>query len=78
LREESPNPSIWPLAAALATGLAFIASIFTPWAVVWGGAIVSVMLIGWFWPKSEKEDKKCALLSPMTFHSYRLTGLEAA
>jgi cytochrome c oxidase subunit I len=56
LREQSPEPSIWPLAAALATALAFIASIFTPWAVVWGGAIVTVMLIGWFWPKSAKED----------------------
>jgi cytochrome c oxidase subunit I len=57
LREASPDPSIWPLAAAVATGIAFVASIFTPWAVVWGGIIVGILLIGWFWPKSEKEDK---------------------
>jgi cytochrome c oxidase subunit 1 len=57
LREASPDPSIWPLAAAGATGIAFVASIFTPWAVVWGGIIVGILFIGWFWPKSEKEDK---------------------
>ena len=57
LRETSPDPSIWPLLAALATCVAFISSIFTPWAVVWGGAIVAVTLVGWFWPKSQKEDK---------------------
>jgi cytochrome c oxidase subunit 1 len=56
LREASPEPSFWPFTAAIATGVTFIASIFTPWAVVWGGAIVGVTLIGWFWPKSVKED----------------------
>jgi cytochrome c oxidase subunit I len=56
LREHSPEPSIWPLVAALATGGAFLASIFTPWAVVWGGAVVAATLIGWFWPKQSQED----------------------
>ena len=36
LRETSPEPSIWPLIAALATTGLFIGSIFTPWAVVYG------------------------------------------
>jgi cytochrome c oxidase subunit 1 len=57
LREASPDPSIWPLVAAIATGITFVASIFTPWAVLWGGSVVGIVLIGWFWPKSEKEDK---------------------
>jgi len=57
LREESPDPSIWPLLAAIATGATFLASIFTPWAVVWGGIVVSATLVGWFWPKSTKEDQ---------------------
>jgi cytochrome c oxidase subunit I len=57
LREASPEPSIWPLLAAIATGATFLASIFTPWAVVWGGLIVAVTLTGWFWPKSDKEDE---------------------
>jgi cytochrome c oxidase subunit 1 len=58
LREDTPDPSIWPLLSALAVAVAFILSIFTPWAVVWGGLIVGVTLIGWFWPKgSEEEDE---------------------
>ncbi len=58
LRENTPDPSIWPLLAALAVGVAFILSIFTPWAVVWGGLIVAVTLVGWFWPKASKEDEE--------------------
>jgi cytochrome c oxidase subunit 1 len=58
LRETSPAPSIWPLLAALATGAAFIGSIFTPWAVVWGALVVGFTLIGWFWPKGAPEDEK--------------------
>jgi cytochrome c oxidase subunit 1 len=58
LREASPEPSIWPLLAALAVGVAFVASIFTPWAVVWGGIPVAITLIGWFWPKGSPEDEE--------------------
>ncbi len=58
LREASPDPSIWPLIAAIATTIMFIASIFSPWAVVWGSALIGVALIGWFWPKSVKEDEQ--------------------
>jgi heme/copper-type cytochrome/quinol oxidase subunit 1 len=57
LREPSPEPSIWPFLAAIATGITFVASIFTPWAVVWGGALVAITLIGWFWPKGSREDE---------------------
>jgi cytochrome c oxidase subunit I+III len=57
LRETSPEPSIWPLIAALATTGLFIGSIFTPWAVVWGAPPVAAALIGWFWPKGEPEDE---------------------
>jgi cytochrome c oxidase subunit I+III len=45
-----PTPTIWPLLAALATTLLFVASIFTPWAAVWGAIPVAIALIGWFWP----------------------------
>jgi cytochrome c oxidase subunit 1 len=55
-REASPDNSIWPLIAAIAVGTTFVVSIFTPWAVVWGGAAVAVTLIGWFWPKGDPED----------------------
>lgn len=57
LREQSPAPSLWPLIAAVAVTIAFVGSIFTPWAVVWGGALVGAALIGWFWPKSMAEDE---------------------
>ena len=51
LREPSPEPSIWPLVAGLATTALFVGSIFTPWAVVWGAIPVAAALIAWFWPK---------------------------
>jgi cytochrome c oxidase subunit 1 len=57
LRETSPTPSIWPLLAAIATGVTFIATIFTPWAVVWGSVAVGATLIGWFWPEDIPEDQ---------------------
>ena len=47
-------PSIWPLLAALATSGMFIASIFTPWGLVWGAIPVTITLIGWFWPKEDE------------------------
>jgi cytochrome c oxidase subunit I+III len=50
-RYQSPEPSIWPFVAAVATTVMFIASIFSPWAVVWGSLLVTVPLVAWFWPK---------------------------
>jgi cytochrome c oxidase subunit 1 len=58
LRESSPEPSIWPLLAAICVAAAFLASIFTPWAVVWGSIPVAITLTGWFWPKGTPEDEK--------------------
>jgi len=56
-REASPRNSIWPFFAALASTLMLIASIFTPWAMVWGSVPVLITLIGWFWPKGDPEDE---------------------
>ena len=50
-----PEPSIWPLLAALATTGLFIGSIFTPWAVPIGAIPVAITLTGWFWPKKAGE-----------------------
>jgi cytochrome c oxidase subunit I+III len=52
-RYHSPEPSVWPFWAALATTAMFIGSIFTPWAVVWGSLPVAITLIKWFWPTDE-------------------------
>ncbi|MFL6812457.1 MAG: hypothetical protein ACJ8EK_00280, partial [Bradyrhizobium sp.] len=56
-RETSPRNSIWPFLAAVATTVMLIASIFTPWAVVWGSIPLAVALVGWFWPKGTPEDE---------------------
>jgi cytochrome c oxidase subunit 1 len=55
-REPSPDNSIWPFWAALATTVMLLASIFTPWAVVWGAIPIIIALVGWFWPKGDPED----------------------
>jgi cytochrome c oxidase subunit 1 len=57
IRESSPPPSIWPLVAGLVTSIVLLASIFTPWAIVWGALPVGAALTGWFWPKGAKEEE---------------------
>jgi hypothetical protein len=56
--DEFPEPTIWPLLAALATTVLFIGSIFTPWAVVWGSIPVAITLTGWFWPRRRSADER--------------------
>ena len=51
-----PDPSIWPLLAALATTGMFIGSIFTPWAIPIGALPMLVTFTGWFWPKSPEPE----------------------
>lgn len=58
LRVPSGDNSIWPLLSAVAVGGAFLGSIYTPWAVVWGAIPVSIGFICWFWPKGEPEDEE--------------------
>jgi len=49
-RQESPKPTLWPLAAAIAVSVMFVGSIFTPWALVWGAVPIGAALTAWFWP----------------------------
>ena len=51
-REPVPEASIWPFVSACAVGVFFIASIFSPWAVLFGAIPPAIALIAWFWPKS--------------------------
>jgi cytochrome c oxidase subunit I len=53
-RDLFPAPSIWPFLAAVATGILFIWSIFSPWGVVWGAIPVAITLTGWFWPSKRE------------------------
>jgi cytochrome c oxidase subunit 1 len=50
-REPSPQPTIWPLLSAIAVGITFVASIFTPWALVVGLLPAAIAMAIWFWPK---------------------------
>jgi cytochrome c oxidase subunit 1 len=55
--ESSPLPSIWPFIAAMVSSVTLLASIFTPWAIVWGALPVGAALTGWFWPTGKKEEE---------------------
>jgi O-antigen/teichoic acid export membrane protein len=54
LREAVAEASLWPFIAACATGVLFVASIFSPWAVVVGAIPATIALTAWFWPKELK------------------------
>jgi cytochrome c oxidase subunit 1 len=51
MREPLPEASLWPFIAACATAIFFITSIFSPWAIVFGGIPAALALAAWFWPK---------------------------
>ncbi len=61
LRLVFPDSSPWPFISALATTLLFIASIFTPWAIVWCSVPVAAALIAWFWPTERATARSRAL-----------------
>jgi cytochrome c oxidase subunit I+III len=53
-RHRHPRSTIWPLLAALATGVTFILLVFTPWGLPIGGALLTLALLGWAWPDAEE------------------------
>jgi len=56
-----PESTPWPFLSAVATTVFFIASIFTPWAVVWGSVLVGVTLVAWFWPNQRESAEELSL-----------------
>jgi cytochrome c oxidase subunit I+III len=60
-RTPFPEPTYWPFLAAAATALLFVGSIFTPWAIVWGSVPLGAALVGWFWPRRDKNAQELAL-----------------
>jgi cytochrome c oxidase subunit 1 len=56
-----PNPTIWPFVGAVAVTAMFIATVFTPWALVWGTIPIAAALTLWFWPKDEETRANLAL-----------------
>jgi cytochrome c oxidase subunit 1 len=53
-RHRQPQPTVWPLLAALATGLFFITLVYTPWGFVIGAVALGLALTGWAWPSQEE------------------------
>jgi cytochrome c oxidase subunit 1 len=53
IREPVAKPSVWPFVSAVAVGGMFIASIFTPWGVIFGSIPAAIAITIWFWPKGE-------------------------
>jgi len=51
-----PHPSPWPAALALATAVAFVGVIFSPWGLVAGAVLATAALCGWFWPAPPIKD----------------------
>jgi cytochrome c oxidase subunit I len=56
LREPVPAASLWPFITSIAVAIFFIASIFSPWAVVFGAIPSAIAIIAWFWPKEMKRE----------------------
>jgi cytochrome c oxidase subunit 1 len=54
VREPVPAASLWPFVSAIAVGIMFITSIFSPWAVLVGAVPIAIALSAWFWPKDMK------------------------
>jgi cytochrome c oxidase subunit 1 len=50
-RKEFPAPSIWPFFAAIATSVMYIATLFTPWGLIYGSIPIAITLIAWAWPR---------------------------
>ena len=55
-RMRLPEPSIWPLVAALATGVTFITLIFTPWGLPIGGVLITIAFVAWGWPSAKEHE----------------------
>jgi heme/copper-type cytochrome/quinol oxidase subunit 1 len=57
-RHRMPTPSLWPLAAALGTGLLLFLLIFTFWGLVIGGIATGLAVLGWAWPTRRDESEE--------------------
>ena len=53
-RHEQPGPSVWPFAAAMATGVTFVMAIWTPWGIVVGSSLLLVAVVLWGWPRRDE------------------------
>jgi cytochrome c oxidase subunit 1 len=59
-RQDSPEPTIWPFLAALATGVMFIVAIFSAWGIVVGAILVFPAFVLWAWPSRREQRHRLA------------------
>jgi cytochrome c oxidase subunit 1 len=57
-RHRHPEPTIWPLIAAIATAVLFITLIFTPWGAVIGTVLLFLAFVGWAWPRGKDHQEQ--------------------
>ncbi|MFN2603112.1 MAG: cytochrome c oxidase subunit I [Gemmatimonadaceae bacterium] len=57
-RQSVPEPTMWPLIAAVATGVMFITAIFTAWGLVIGAVLLFFPLFKWGWPDITEQRKR--------------------
>jgi cytochrome c oxidase subunit 1 len=60
-RTKMPEPSIWQFLTGVTTSAMLVAIIFTPWGLVYGAPLVTVTLIGWFWPRKPPHERQRAV-----------------
>ncbi|HEY8926046.1 MAG TPA: cbb3-type cytochrome c oxidase subunit I, partial [Polyangia bacterium] len=63
-RTISAGPSWWPVLGGLATTVAIIGSIFTPWGLPVGVVLALPVMIGWFWPKGDPDPSRRSAEQP--------------
>jgi cytochrome c oxidase subunit 1 len=51
MRDHVPEPTLWPLIAAIVSGTVLILSIYTPHAITWGAIPVGIALLLWLYPR---------------------------
>jgi cytochrome c oxidase subunit I+III len=59
-----PPPSYGPVLAAMATGVLFIGSIFTPWSYVAGSVLLFAALLTWVWKRPPLPGERAASEEP--------------
>ena len=52
-RHRHPPPTVWPLAAGIATTITFVTLIYTPWGAVIGLPCLVAAFLCWAWPRGE-------------------------
>jgi hypothetical protein len=61
VRYSYPQPTLWPLAAAVGVVIWLIWSSFTTSGLFWGLIPPAVAFIGWYWPADKETARQLAL-----------------